>query len=217
MKRSTMKILAGTILAGAAIGTIAAESAKSDATKRTGETTPITRPAIPDGSNASRAPIPAARPLDDVTPPNGEAFDHKLAPTPPAPSAARANPAHRGANAAATTLDAGQVQTEIHSASFDTRDRFVDDVRSRVRESRQALSDLRPNSSDMSKEARDAFKAAIDDAREREKALQRSLRAAQHADAANWETARAQVSADFDAYVAALARVDSTAGPAPVH
>ena len=40
----------------------------------------MTRPAIQDGSNASRAPIPAARQFDDVKAPDGQAVD-QIAPS----------------------------------------------------------------------------------------------------------------------------------------
>jgi hypothetical protein len=45
--------------------------------------TVMTPPAVPDGSNWSRAPLPAARPLDDMKAPDGQAID-QLPPNTPA-------------------------------------------------------------------------------------------------------------------------------------
>jgi hypothetical protein len=193
----------------------------------------ITYPAVPNGSNASRAPFPAARHNDDVTPPNGMAFDQAVPPNTPSttpepfplPAAAVAiaqprvapglEPTGRPATGAAVALDATRIEPTIRSATFENRDEVISDLDSRVRSSRTAMAEFRRTESEMSTEGRAQFQSAADDVRAKEKALEKSLKAARHASAAEWDTARAQLAADYDAYAAALARVDATAGIAP--
>ena len=193
----------------------------------------ITPPAVPDGSNFSRAPFPAARPQNDVTPPNGEAFDQSMPPNtpstnpdpiaPPAPTVAVLQPrvapglmpTGRPSTGAAYALDATHLEPTIRSSSFESRDNLVDNIRVRMRESDTAMREFRRTESEMSTEGRTQFQTAADDVKVKEKALQKSLRSAERASSANWDAAREQLAADYDAYAAALARVDTLAGIAP--
>lgn len=193
----------------------------------------ITPPAVPNGSNLSRAPFPAARPQNDVTPPNGEAFDQNVPPNTPsttpdpeAPPPARVAilqpriapglmPTGRPTTSAAVALDATRIEPSIRATSFESRDELLDSLKSRVRQTEATVTSFRRTEGEMSTEGRAQFQSAADDVKAREKALQKSIRAAQHASAANWEAARAQLVADYDAYATAVARLDSAVGVAP--
>ena len=201
--------------------------------KRASSPTVITPPAVQDGSNRARAPFIAERRQDDVTPPNGQAIDQDVPPNtpstspepfaPPAATVAIMQPAVDPGTlptglptvGAAASLDAARVGTTIQSASFETRDELVDNVRMRMRQSEDALSSFRRSRSQMSAEGRTQFDAAVDAVQAAEKNLDKSIRAASRASSATWEQARAQLAADYDAYAAALARIDASAGIAP--
>lgn len=196
----------------------------------------ITRPAIPDGSNFSRAPFPASRPQNDVTPPNGEAIDLNVPPNTPAttpepyapPPAAiailqpRTNvepglmPTGRPTTGAAVALDATRVEPSIRVATFENRSEVLGGLRNRLQQTKTTLAEFRRTENEMSAEGRTQFKSAMDEVKSREKALDKSLRAAERASSSEWDAARAQLVADYDAYAAAVARIDAAAGIAPV-
>ena len=69
-----------------------------------------------------------------------------------------------------------------------------------------------PSNSAMNDDARKSFDTAHDDVKAKEKALRKSIEAANKADASEWENARAQLAADYDAYAAAVASLDDSAG-----
>jgi hypothetical protein len=190
----------------------------------------ITRPAIPDGSNFSRAPFPAARQQNDVTPPNGEAFDQNMAPntpstTPepmPAPAPVVAVLQPRVAPGLMPTgrpvaASAGLVQVTpvVQNATFQTRDDVIDRVRVGMRQGDTAVREYKRTESEMSAQGRTQFEAARNEVKAREKALDRSLRTAANASASGWDSARAQLAADYQAYVQSLARLDQLVGVTP--
>jgi hypothetical protein len=203
--------------------------------KRASAPVVITPPAVPDGSNFSRAPFPAARPQNDVTPPNAEAFDQNVPPNtpsttpdpiaPPPPTVAILQPrgepglmpTGRPTVAAAAALDSARLEPTIRSAAFESRDDLIDNVRTRVRQSDETVNEFRRSKSEMSTEGRSQFDADLSDVHAKAKALEKSLRAADRASSANWEAARAQLAADYDAYAAALARLDTAVGVAPAN
>ncbi len=195
--------------------------------KRASAPVVIQMPAIPDGSNWSRAPFPSERPQNDVTPPNGEAFDQNIppntpattpepfAPPPPAVAIFRPRvapsemPTGREAVSASVGLDAAQLVPSIRNSSYGTRDDLVDSLRVRVRRSEESVAAFARTESEMSEQGRSQFQALRADVKARDKALERSLRAAVDASAAGWDSARAQLAADYDAYAAAVARMDA--------
>lgn len=201
--------------------------------------TVITPPAVKDGSNWSRAPFPAQRQNDDVKSPDGRAIDNlppntpasNVEPPKPAPTVAILQPAPsptvtatdpgvlptgRPTVAVASTLDATQFGPTIRAGTHASRDQLIADIESRVKASETAVSSFRSSMSEMSADGRKAFNAAADDVKDKAKALRKSIKAAQKASASEWDSARAQLAADYDAYAAALARIDSTAGLTPV-
>ncbi|PTX91762.1 hypothetical protein [Opitutus sp. ER46] len=229
-----MKNTLVTLLLTSAAGSLALAPTLSAGTpKRASAPVVIAIPAVPDGSNYSRAPFLAFRPQDDALPPNGQAFDETVPPnTPastPAPFAAPPPafailqptvapgllPTGRPVIAAAATLDAPQVQTLIQNTAGTRRDEVIDSVRVRVRESQVAMREYRRSRGEMSPEGRAAFDAADAEARAREKSLEKSLRSAGRGAEQNWDEKRSQVAAEYQAYVAAVARIDALAGNAP--
>jgi hypothetical protein len=221
-------LMAGTALLAIAPTTFAQTQ------KRASAPTVITPPAVPDGSNRSRAPFIAARPQDDVTPPNGQAFDLNVPPNtpsttpdpvaPPAPTVAILQPrvapglmpTGHPTTSAAMALDATHLSPTIQSASFESRDELIDNLRVRIRQSNDTMSEFRRSRSEMSAEGRSQFDASADEVKSAEKTLDKSIRKAERASSADWEQARAQLAADYQAYAAALARVDAAAGIAPI-
>ncbi len=193
----------------------------------------ITMPAVPDGSNYSRAPFPAARRENDTTPPNGMAFDLDMPPNTPsttpepiAPSAPRyailqprippgEMPTGIATMGASAALDPARIEPSIRNAMYDSRTELIDGIRARVRQSQSALSELKRTRSQMSAEGRAQFDAATSEARAREKTLAKSIRSASHASNTTWDSARAQLAADYDAYAASLAQIDASAGITP--
>lgn len=204
----------------------------------------LSRPAKPDGSNASRAPFPAERPFDDVKPADGEAVDQGVPPntpaTAPAPAPAPAiavfgpapeasasasvatstpaasaetlSPTGRSTVAVATSLESTRIVPSIRSATHASRDQVITDIEARLSAADKSLGSVRSSSSEMSATGRTQFKAAEDAAKEKEKALRDSIRAARNASSAEWESARSKLAADYEAYVAAVGSLDASAG-----
>jgi hypothetical protein len=218
-------------LTGATVAVLPSVTAETH--KRASAPVVITMPAIQDGSNWSRAPFPAARPQNDVTSPNGEAFDENLPPntpsTTPAPfapppaevailqprTAPGLMPTGRPGIAASASLDDARMQPVLRNASFDARDQIVDDVRVRVRQSEDTVREFRRSESQMSTSGRSQFDALNDEVKARRKALEHSTRVAANASSADWDSARAQLASDYDAYASALASLDAAVGVTP--
>lgn len=227
MKNTHTRLLA-TLAIGALAG-LSNISAQSSA-----KPTVITPPAVKDGSNWSRAPFPAARQFDDVKAPDGQAID-KTAPNtdatnvepviPPArvailqPSPAPTLigdpgllPTGRVNVAVASSLEAATFAPTIRTASMSSRDQVLSDVQMRLKNSDKALGSFRSSTSQMSAEGRRQFNAAEDDVKAKEKALKHSIKAAKKATDATWDSARAQLAADYEAYATAVASIDAAAG-----
>ncbi len=186
----------------------------------------LTPPAIPDGSNASRAPFPAKRPLDDVKPMDGQSIDPDVPPnTPatdiPAPPPPRVAVLQRPASTEPTLLPTGRVNTTAAAAAdgarivpglrvmaFESRDTMLAEVDARVDATGAQINANRDIMRDLSAEPRERFKDAATVVEERERALRHSIKEARKADAAGWEAARAQLANDYDAFAAAAANFD---------
>jgi hypothetical protein len=198
----------------------------------------ITRPAIPDGSVASRAPFVAARTFDDVQRPNGQPIDRNVAPntystTPeplPAPPPQIAilvptpSPLDPGTSltgrvfmGVSAPLDAARVTPALQGTSLSGSEEVISDVENRIRASEISIALMKRTVDEMSPSGRDLFHSANAEVNNAEKPLRRSIRAARNANESNWETARATLAADYAAYADALARIDAAAGitPAP--
>jgi hypothetical protein len=233
MKKYITSLLA---LTGAAF--VIAPTVSAETHKPAGSPVVITPAAIPNGSNWSRAPFLAARPQNDATPPNGEAFDQNVPPNTPsttpepfAPPPATVAilqprvqpgvepglmPTGRPTSAASAALADAQMQPAIRNATFESRAQLIDDLRSRLRQSEATVREFRRSESQMSASGRSQFDALSSEEKTRRKALEHSLRAAADASSADWEQARAQLASDYDAYAGALASLDAAVGVTPV-
>ena len=193
----------------------------------------ITPPAVKDGSNWSRAPFPAARQFDDVKAPDSFAIDRigansavaNIEPLPPAARVAVAQPARtpvgvdpgllptgRSTVAISAPFQSATYTPTIRSASMTSRDQIVPEIEVRLHASEESLAVMNGSKKEMSAEGRQAFEAAQADARQQAKALHKSLKTAKNAKDAQWESAREQLAADYDAYAATLARIDAASG-----
>lgn len=229
MNYSTTKL----VMFAAAAALAGSSAATAETHKRASAPIVITPPAVPDGGNFSRAPFPAARWQNDVTPPDGQAIQQDMPPNtpsttpapvpPPVPTVAILQPktepglmptGHATVSASAEMAPA-QVETGIRNASFDSRDDLIDGIRLRMRNAETTMVDFRRTEKDMSPQGRSQFDTLKDTVKERQKALEHSIRAAERASSADWDQARAQLASDYQAYVTALAQVDAAVGVAP--
>lgn len=211
-------------LAGGAVSALAQQATNDNITV-------IPRPRVSDGSNASRAPFPAERRFDDVKAPDGEAVDKDLPPNTEATKPEEAPPVTvailqsdrpaaeatlsmtgRPTVGVAASLEANRIGAAIRAQPEASREQLFTDIDTRLTTSTGALRGFRDSTSEMNATNRQQFEAAADDLKAKEKALKKSLKAARKADAQNWETARAQLAADYEAYAAAAARLDAMAG-----
>lgn len=190
----------------------------------------VPRVAFPDGSNASRAPFPAQRRFDDLHAPDGQAIDPALPPNTsathppilPAPRVAilEHGPAPRAALAAtglpatslAAALDAPRVSSAILNQPTEARGQVIADVQTRITAADGAISTFEETSNQMDLANRRELTVATDATKEREAALFKTLRAARRANADQWEAARAELAADYNAFAAAATQVDAVTG-----
>lgn len=121
-------------------------------------------------------------------------------------------PTGRSTVAVASTLDAAGYSPVIRASMYEARAQTVADIENRLTASEAALASVSASSSAMNEDARKSFDTARDDVKAKEKALRKSIKAANKAEATEWENARAQLAADYDAYAAAVASLDATAG-----
>lgn len=207
----------------------------------------IPRPAVPDGSNASRAPFPAKRQMDDIQRPNGEAIDRELPPNTPASeeplnppvrvaifqSQPAAQPVEiapsfgnepalamtgRPSAGVAVSLEAARIAPALRAQPMAGRETLLRDIEARVKAAEKSRHDFRATTQEMNPDAREQFRTASDAMESREKALRKSLRAAEKANDAEWEGARTQLAADYEAFAAAAAQLDAVTGmPAVQH
>lgn len=189
---------------------------------------------VPDGSNASRAPFPAQRRFDDIKGPDARAVDKELPPNtpatepamPPAPTVAIfqrgpiGDPAlsmtGRPSVGVAAGLAAPTMTASIRNQAAGDRQQMLKDVETRIEASESTLKTWRGTQRELSADSRDQFKAVGEEVETKAKAVRKSLAAARRANDQNWETARAQLAADYEAYAAAAGRFDAVLGVPPV-
>lgn len=225
------------LVASLAIGALAGFSSSSFA-QSDGRPIVISPPAVNNGSNWSRAPFPAQRQFDDTKGPDGKAIDEtgpnspvaKIEPPAPPvrvailqPSPAPAFgvepgllPTGRTTIVVAAPLDATTFAPSIRSMTFASRDQMLNDIEARVKSSEKAIASLHGTTNQMGTAGRQQFNTAADDVKAKAKALRKSLKDARKATDAQWDAARAQLAADYEAYAAAVAQIDAATG-ATIH
>ena len=239
--RRTTSLLLGLLVT---TGLSAAPAAPKNENPHANKPTVITPPAVKDGTaEATRAPFPSSRQFDNDKGPNPKALENAPDSTPateprvapptdvrvkrempapndtkvtlPAPADPGSLPTGRTTAAVATTIDP-KLGRSIRDTTVATRDQLMTDIESRITASENAVSAINKTTREMSAAGREQFRAASDDVKEKAKALKKSMQAARKASGPEWESARTQLAADYDAYVAALARIDTASAAAPV-
>lgn len=200
----------------------------------------VPRAQVQDGSNASRAPFPARRQNDDVTAPNGQALELNLPPNtpatqPPAPAAPTVAVLQRDGAIDGTTingtigepalsmtgrpsvgvavgLEPTKVGNSIRTQSIDGRDALLKDIETRIQASSTAAAAFGSSQTEMAASGREQYKTASADLEAKATALRNSVNAARQASAEQWNSARMQLAADYDAYVTSARAIDTAAG-----
>lgn len=230
-----MKYPHSRLIASLAIGALAvAVSSTAYAQSAPGKPIVISPPAVKDGSNWSRAPFPAQRQFDDTKPADGKAIDEtgpnslagNIEPPPPSARVAIMQPAisptltgdpgllptGRTTVVVAAPLEVTTFGPSIRMMTIASRDVMLTDIDARVKNTETAMAKLRSTSNQMSAEGRQQFDAATDEVKTRANAVQKSIKDARHASDAQWDSARAQLAADYEAFAAAVARIDVATG-----
>ena len=99
----------------------------------------------------------------------------------------------------------------LKNATTATRESAFSEVEADLAASKRALAGLQKASSGLTKDARNLYKAAVDDVRVHEKTLRQSLKDARRATGEDASAAQAKLAADYDAYVAAVAKAEAAA------
>lgn len=117
-----------------------------------------------------------------------------------------------GRTGVAVSLDASQTVAAINAGAYASREQLVADIESRMKAVDTAMKPMQDSTRQMSADGRTQYKAAEDEIKQAERALRNSLRAARRASATEWESARAQLASDFQAYASSVSRLDAAAG-----
>lgn len=190
----------------------------------------LTPPPIQNGSSNSRAPLPAQRSFEftRVTKTAPWTTDtvysaNHIGGLTSAQFAAAQTPASAGAVMIASTapvvapvvvtpavaagrsLDATQMGSQIRSDATASRDQLRD-IEARVVVSTQSMAETRGTMAALTAEDQKQFNSANTDVQEKAQTLRNSIQVAR-----NTETSGEQVATDFEAYAAAVARVDRIA------
>jgi hypothetical protein len=181
----------------------------------------IQRPLVNDGSIASRTPFLSERPFNDAKPADGQAIDPDLPPNTPSTSVPkppttvavgrRSEPAltPTGPTTLAVATDAVRVSPGIRQLSYESRDAMLDELSTRIDNTIKAMNADRDIQRDMTAVTRDQFKDAIEQVELKERALRKSIKDARKADASQWESARAEIAANYDMFAAAAQTFDN--------
>ena len=243
MKNHTIRLTgASLIFILGAGGLLAAQPKGAPAGPDSNKPTVVTPPAVKQGAAENPAPFPSARQFEGDKGPSDKAIskapESTPALTPPAaPSGAKARaeraetapaittvpppadpgslPTGRAQAALAASLDSATFAPTLRGASIGTRAQVIADLESRLTSAESALNSIGSTTAEMSADGQKQFKAASDEVKEKARALRKSVQAARQASDAQWESARAQLASDYEAYAAALARIDAASGIAP--
>jgi hypothetical protein len=112
---------------------------------------------------------------------------------------------------ASATLDAGATVMKARTADFAARDEIVTQMSARLDASVKSLHLLQDRSTQFKGQVSEEFKAALNNARTREQQTRKSIDFARSATAETWREARSNVAADYEAYAAALTRIEAVA------
>ena len=126
-------------------------------------------------------------------------------------------PTGRSTVAVATSMDTVAFVPTIHTSTYAAREQLISDIEQRVANSEAGMASYRATLNQMSADGRRSFESASDDVKDKAKALQKSIKNARKAKDSNWEASRAELASAYEAYAAALARVDASTGATPAY
>jgi hypothetical protein len=110
------------------------------------------------------------------------------------------------------SLNTAETAQQLRATAMEHRDSVLNAVESRIDAGADASARLQRSAKRIEGSARTEYDASVKELRAREKALQSSLRAARKAGADNWEQARTQLAADYEAYSQAMTQLETSAG-----
>lgn len=119
--------------------------------------------------------------------------------------------AFANSTAASLALDPATGANAIRTSELDARDQLGDQVAQNIDSGSRALSAAEAQAKQLDAQSRAEFDAASQVARDAERRLRQSLRAAQRASATDWEQARAARASDYEAYLQAVAQAQRIA------
>lgn len=147
--------------------------------------------------------FPAARPSTAPAPATHPAT------TPPAQAQHGADTAAAHGAASPAALQLAASMKDINQTSFDARMQLLKNADMSVKENRDALKKIQSDARDLRGEAREKFKAALDDVKAKDAELESSVAEARDTDAAGWQKAREKVAAAYQHHLEAQARLDA--------
>lgn len=152
------------------------------------------------GAGGPPASMPAARPS---TPPAS-----RPATTPPSQAQHGSDTAaQHGAAPAARQL--ADTMKSINQSSFDARMQLLKTADMSLKENRDALKKIQSDARKLRADARETFKAALDEVKTKDAELADSIKEARHTDAAGWEKSREKLAAAHQHYQDAMARLET--------
>ena len=102
------------------------------------------------------------------------------------------------------------LSSSLQTADYNTRSATLDEVEHQLDAQKDQLKTTKKLGKDLDGDARSNFKAAWDDLESREKDLKRSLKDARNASSDRWESARSQLASNYQAYLGAVSRAQSS-------
>ena len=108
-----------------------------------------------------------------------------------------------------SAAEAAKFAAGIRTAPLTVRDSVVADVAAKTMAAEQTVTGVEKSSGEMNAEGRQQLKEASETAKEKAQVLRQSIQKAGRAGGSEWDGARAQLASDYEAFAAAVSRVDA--------
>ena len=117
------------------------------------------------------------------------------------------------ADASASAMSANDpLATSLQSTDYNNRSQLAQQIDQRIDSQKDTLKSLKKQGKHLDGQAKSDFKAAWDDVEAREKDLKHSVREARNASADRWDAARSQLASNYQAFEAAVSRLQTQIG-----
>jgi hypothetical protein len=113
------------------------------------------------------------------------------------------------ASGASGSLSKAETVHAIQAQAMDSREELLADLHARTDASAKAMADVRKSGAKLEGEERANFNAASAEVKATERALKKSMKAAEKADASAWTDARAKLATDYEAHASAVAKAEA--------